>query len=165
MVVDNIPSEAVERGERGDPREVRDHVGVGPHRLYRCKVAPLRVDGHVTVIRGGDEAGRDPAIESTDDGFSIVTQESDELLLIFRLNGQDVDKGRDFFRHRNCRVHGVLLKDAALCAYTMKTIPAMQTDRSDKNFYPGVCRDQLIEVAARFRIVVSLAYLSRRLFR
>jgi hypothetical protein len=28
-----------------------------------------------------------------------------------------------------------------------------------QNFYPGVCRDQLIEVAAHFRIVASLAYL------
>jgi hypothetical protein len=64
----------------------------------------------MTLIRGGDEAGRDPAIELADDGFSIVTQEFDELLLILRLNGQDVNKGRDFFRHRNCRVQGVLLK-------------------------------------------------------
>jgi hypothetical protein len=48
------------------------------------------------------------------------------------LNGQDVDEGRDFFRHRNCRVRGVLLKNVALCVYTMKTIPAIETNRSDK---------------------------------
>jgi hypothetical protein len=101
VVVDDVASEAVERGERCDPRKVSDHIGVGLHRLYRCKVAPLRVDDYMTLIRGGDEAGRDPAIELADDGFSIATQEFDELLLILRLNGQDVDKGRDFFRHRN----------------------------------------------------------------
>jgi hypothetical protein len=28
-----------------------------------------------------------------------------------------------------------------------------------KNFYPGVSRDRLIEVAAHFRIVASLGYL------
>jgi hypothetical protein len=106
VVVDNVACKAVERGERCDPREISDHIGVGLHRLYRCKVAPLRVDDYMTLIRGGDEAGRDPAIEPADDGFSIVTQEFDELLLILRLNSQDVDKGRDFFHHRNCRVHG-----------------------------------------------------------
>jgi hypothetical protein len=132
LVVDNVACKAVERGERCNPREVSHHTGVGLHRLYRCKVAPLRVDDYVTLIRGGDEAGRDPAIEPADDGFSIVTQEFDELLLILRLNGQDVDKGRDFFRHRNCCVHGVLRKNVALRAYTMKTIPAIKTNRSDK---------------------------------
>lgn len=81
VVVDDVASEAVERGERGDPRKVSDHIGVGLHRLYRCKVAPLRVDDYMTLIRGGDEAGRDPAIEPADDTFSVVTQELDELLL------------------------------------------------------------------------------------
>src|ERR1700678_2678399 len=98
--VDNVACNAVERGERGDPREVSNLKGVGLHRLYRCKVAPLRVDDYLTLIRGGDEAGRDPAIEPADDGFSVFTQEFDELLLILWLNGQDVDKGHDFFRHR-----------------------------------------------------------------
>ena len=78
-------------------------------RLYRCKVAPLRVDDYMTLIRGGDEAGRDPAIEPADDTFSIVTQELDELLLVLRLDGQDVDKGGDLFRHLYGRVHDVLL--------------------------------------------------------
>ena len=86
----------------------------------------------MALILGCDKAGRNPALELTDDAFSIVTQEFDELLLIFRLNGQDVDKGTDLFRHRNCRVHGILLKNVALCAYTMKTIPAIKTDRSGK---------------------------------
>jgi hypothetical protein len=86
----------------------------------------------MTLIRGGDEAGRDPAIEPADDGFSIVTQEFDELLLILRVNSQDVDKGRDFFRYRNCRVHGFSSKGGALCAYIMKTISAIKTNRSDK---------------------------------
>jgi len=76
VVVDDVASEAVERGERGDPREVSDHIGVGLHRLYRCKVAPLRVDEYMALIRGGDEAGRDPTIETADDTFSIVTQEA-----------------------------------------------------------------------------------------
>jgi hypothetical protein len=86
VVVDDVASEAVERGERGDPREVGDHIGVGLHRLYRCKVAPLRVDDYMTLIRGGDEAGRDPAIEPADDTFSIVTQELDELRSVERTN-------------------------------------------------------------------------------
>ena len=55
MVVDDIPDEAF---ERGDPREVSDHIGVGPHPLYRCEVAPLRVDDYTTLICGGDEAGQ-----------------------------------------------------------------------------------------------------------
>src|SRR3984893_13584110 len=109
VVVDDVASEAVERGERGDPREVSDHIGVGLHRLYRCKVAPLRVDEYMTLIRGGDEAGRDPTIETADDTFSIVTQEPDELLLVLGLDGQDVDKGGDLFRHLYGRVHDVLL--------------------------------------------------------
>jgi hypothetical protein len=96
-------------------------------------------------------------------------------------------------------------ESAVLCAYTMKTIPAIKTDRSAqksgaeqgdacnsvqpiaknvdppvpaaavfsedreldtwmflnhfKDFYPGVGRDRLIEVAAHFRIVASLGYL------
>ena len=58
VVVDDVPDEAVERGERGDPREVSDHIGVGPHPLYRCEVAPLRLDDYMTLICGGDEAGR-----------------------------------------------------------------------------------------------------------
>src|ERR1700678_2709107 len=107
--VDNVACNAVERGERGDPREVSDHIGVGLHRLYRCKVAPLRVDDYMTLIRGGDEAGRDPALEPADDTFSIVTQKPGELLLVLRLDGQDVDKGGDLFRHLYGRVHDVLL--------------------------------------------------------
>ena len=47
VVVDDVASEAVERGERRDPREVSDHIGVGPHRFHRCKVAPLRVDDYM----------------------------------------------------------------------------------------------------------------------
>ena len=109
MVVDDVASEAVERGERGDPREVSDHIGVGLHRFYRCEVAPLRVDEYMTLIRGGDEAGRDSTIEPADDTFSIVPQEPDELLLVLRLDGQDIDKGGDFFRHLYGRVHDVLL--------------------------------------------------------
>ena len=109
VVVDDIASEAVERGERGDLREASDHIGVGLHRFYRCKVAPLRVDDYMALIRGGDEAGRDPAIEPADDTFSIVTQELDELLLVLVLDGQDVDKGGDRFRHLYGRVHNVLL--------------------------------------------------------
>jgi hypothetical protein len=64
---------------------------------------------YMTLIRGGDEAGRDPAIEPADDTFSIVTQEPDELLLVLRLDGQGVDKGGDLFRHLYGRVHDVLL--------------------------------------------------------
>jgi hypothetical protein len=74
VVVDDVASEAVERSERDDPREVSEHIGVGPHRLYRCEVAPLRVDDYMTLIRGGDEAGRDLAIEPADDTFGTVTQ-------------------------------------------------------------------------------------------
>ena len=70
----------------------------------------------MTLIRGGDEAGRDPAIEPGDDTFRAVTQEFDELLLILRLNRQDVDKRRDVFRHRDGRIHGVLPK-LALCLH------------------------------------------------
>ena len=82
VVVDNIACKAVERGERGDSREVSDHAGIGPHRLYRGKVAPLRVDSYMTPIRGGDKAGRYPAIKPADDSFRIVAQELDELWLI-----------------------------------------------------------------------------------
>jgi hypothetical protein len=64
----------------------------------------------MTLIRGGDEAGRDPTIEPADDTFSIVTQEPDELFLILRLNGQDVDKGGDLFGDRYCRIHNILLQ-------------------------------------------------------
>jgi len=64
----------------------------------------------MTLIRGGDEAGRDPTTEPAHDTFSIVTQESDELLLVLRLDGQDVDKGGDLFRHLYGRVHDVLLQ-------------------------------------------------------
>jgi hypothetical protein len=63
----------------------------------------------MTLIRGGDEAGRDPAIEPADDTFRIATQELDELLLVLRLDAQDVDKGGDLFRHLYGRVHDVLL--------------------------------------------------------
>jgi hypothetical protein len=63
----------------------------------------------MTLIRVGDEAGRDPAIEPADDTFSIVTQELDELLLGLRLDGQDVDKGGDLFRHLYGCVHDVLI--------------------------------------------------------
>jgi hypothetical protein len=63
----------------------------------------------MTLIRGGDEAGRDPTIERADDTFSIVAQEPDELLLVLRLDGQDVDKSGDLFRHLYGRVHDVLL--------------------------------------------------------
>jgi len=118
VVVDDVASEAVERGERGDPREVSDHIGVGLHRLYRFKVAPLRVDDYMTLIRGGDEAGRDPAIEPADDTFSIVTQELDELLLVLRLDGQDVDKGGDLFGHCYCRVDDILLQKALFSVLT-----------------------------------------------
>jgi len=78
-VVDDVAGDAVERGERGDPRKVSDHIGVGPHRVYGCEVAPLRVDDYMTLVRGGDEGGRDPAVEPADDTFSIVAQEFDEL--------------------------------------------------------------------------------------
>jgi hypothetical protein len=206
VVVDDVASEAVERGKRGDSREVSDHIGVGLHRLYRCKVAPLRVDDYLTLIRGSDEAGRDPAIELADDTFSIVTQELDELLLVLRLDGQDVDKGGDLFRHPMVVFMMFSSRSVVLCAYTMKTITAIKTDRSAqkteqsrgdtcnslqsiakktfhpagpvaavfsedceldtcmflnhfKNFYPGVSRDRLIEVAGLFRIVASLGYL------
>src|ERR1700689_1050248 len=64
----------------------------------------------MTLIRGGDEAGRDPTIEPADDTFRIVTQEPDELLLVLRLDGQDVDKGGDLFRHLYGRVHDVSLQ-------------------------------------------------------
>jgi hypothetical protein len=64
----------------------------------------------MTLIRGGDEAGRDPTIEPADDTLSIVPQERDELLLVLRLDGQDVDKGGDVFRHFYRRVHDVLLQ-------------------------------------------------------
>jgi len=47
----------------------------------------------VALILGGDEAGRNPTIEPADDVFGIATQEFDDLFLILRLNGQDVDKG------------------------------------------------------------------------
>jgi hypothetical protein len=115
----------------------------------------------MALIRGGDEVGRNPAIERADDLFSIVTQELDELWLILRLNGQDVDKGGNLFRHRHCRVHGLIAvtfaaqaaiastiaspspwlppvmissppKSVALFADTMKTIPVIETDRSGK---------------------------------
>ena len=33
----------------------------------------------MTLVRGGDEGGRDPAVEPADDTFSIVAQEFDEL--------------------------------------------------------------------------------------
>src|SRR5580698_9393681 len=118
VVVDDVTSEAVERGERGDPWEVSDHIGVGPHRLYRCKVAPLRVNGYMTLIRGGDKAGRDPAIEPADDTFGTVTQELDKLLLVLRLYGQDVDKGGDLFRHLYGRVHDGLLEKRLVSVLT-----------------------------------------------
>jgi hypothetical protein len=72
----------------------------------------------VALIRGGDEAGRNPAIELGDDILSTVTQEFDELLLIFGFNGQDVDKGGDLFGHRKCRAHDVLLQKALLSVLT-----------------------------------------------
>jgi tetratricopeptide (TPR) repeat protein len=118
VVVDDVASEAVERGQRCDPREISDHIGIGPHRSHRCEVAPLRVDDYVTLILGGNEARRNPAVELTDDALSIAPQELDELLLILRLNGQDVDKGGDLFRHRYCRVHDVLLQKALLFVLT-----------------------------------------------
>jgi len=85
----------------------------------------------MTLIRGGDKAGRDPTIEPADDTFSIGTQEPDELLLVLGLDGQDVDKGGDLFRHLYGRVHDVLLQ-VVLCPYTMKTILLVTTDRSGK---------------------------------
>jgi hypothetical protein len=132
VVVDDLASEAVEGGERGDPREVSDHIGVGLHRLYRYKVSPLRVDEYMTLVRSGDEARRDPTIETADDTFSIVTQEPDELLLVLRLDGQDVDKGGDLFRHLYGRFMMFSSKSVVLWPYTMKTILLVTTDRSGK---------------------------------
>jgi len=83
----------------------------------------------MTLIRGGDEAGRDPATELADDILCTLPQELDEPLLILRLDGQDVNKGGDLFRHRYGRVNDFSSKTIALCACTMKTIPAMKTDR------------------------------------
>src|SRR5260370_6197757 len=88
--------------------KVSNHIGIGPHRLHRCKVAPLRVDDYVALILGGDKAGRNPAGEPGDDALRIATQKLDELLLILRLDGQDVDKGGELFRHSYGRVHTVL---------------------------------------------------------
>jgi hypothetical protein len=78
VVIDDVAGEAIEHSERRDLREVSDHRGTGSHRFHRRQVAPLRVDDHMALIRGGDEAGRNPAIEFTDDLLCTVTQELDE---------------------------------------------------------------------------------------
>jgi hypothetical protein len=135
VVVDNVACKAVERGERGDPWKVCDHLGIGLHRFHRCQVAPLRVDDDMALIVGRDKAGENPTIELADDTLCTLTQQFDELLLIIWLNGQDVDKGSDLFRHRNYRGHGVLLGNASFCVDTMKTIPKSKTDRSGKKQY------------------------------
>jgi hypothetical protein len=95
--VDDVAGEAFERRKCCNPWEVRHHIGVGPHRLHRRKVAPLRVDRHPASIVGGDEAGRDPAIEPSDYVVRVLTQKLNELRLIFRLDGQNMDECRDLF--------------------------------------------------------------------
>jgi hypothetical protein len=45
----------------------------------------------MALIFAGDEAGRNPAIELTDDLLCTVTQELDEPRIIRWLDGQDVD--------------------------------------------------------------------------
>jgi hypothetical protein len=72
----------------------------------------------VAPILGGDKASRNPAIQPTDDVFSIATQKLDQLLLILRLHRQGVDKGSDLFGHRYCRVHDILLQKALLSVLT-----------------------------------------------
>ena len=102
----DVGSEAVDRRQGGDARETGAHIGVCLHCLNSRQVTPLRVDHHSAVVFSDQEAGRDPAIEPGNDIVSVLTQELNELRLIFRLDGQKIDERRDLFRHCYCRVYG-----------------------------------------------------------
>jgi hypothetical protein len=62
----------------------------------------------------------------------IVTQELDELLLVLRLDGQDVIRVVTFFVTSMVEFMMFSSKSIVLCPYTMKTILLVTTDRSGK---------------------------------
>jgi hypothetical protein len=86
----------------------------------------------MTLVRGGDEAGRDPTIEPADDTLSIVPQERDEFCWFSGSTVRMLIRVVTFFVTSIVVFMMFSSKSAVLCAYTMKTILLVTTDRSGK---------------------------------
>ncbi len=73
--------------------QMRGRLGVAPHGVECLRALPLRVVDDLGAVDAPVEVGRDESGQITDHLFGCLLPVFGESLLIFRVDGEDVDEG------------------------------------------------------------------------
>src|SRR6266702_6104744 len=103
--LDDLAQDRLGFRERGQALDVRREFRIIAEILDVLCACPLRVVDRAPALLAGVDAGRDEAGLLAEEGFGALLQELDQLLLVVRLNREDVDEGRDVAADANGRFH------------------------------------------------------------
>src|ERR1700682_859273 len=77
-----------------DALDVRAEIGILPEGFDVLNASPLRIIDHLPAILAVESAGRNEPRHFAEERFCALFESSDQLLLMFGLDGEDADKGR-----------------------------------------------------------------------
>ena len=93
--LDDIAQDRLGFRDRSKALEVRREFRIRAKILDVAGAFPLRVVDGAPALLAGMDAGRDEAGLLAEEGFGTLLQELDQLLLVVRLDREDIDEGGD----------------------------------------------------------------------